>query len=407
MGTSLVSGTPYTAESYLAAKTARDLWVGSQPSLPNISKTDGPLVACLGDMVADTHNEGTTIGAQHASVAQTILANKPDYFIALGDNCYDNGALDVFQTEYERTFGQLKNRTFFCIGNHEIAGCLDAYEPAPTVVSGGVSGSSSVTLTFIPPRLNVGDFISFNPSNPALLTGTNKVVQSITDNTVVLTSPLASDLAANATAYVVNDGRDYYTYADGRAGEPFVGYHAKNIGRYRWYFLDSTSASTAAAGSTQLRWLAADIAANPGKPIFASWHHPRWTDGSSGSVTDDNNYDPFVQTLQNSGRCQAIIVAHDHNYQRFDKIKSQGTSLDPLTAQPTGFMYFIVGSGGQNQKYSLRSSNVRRSFGQYTNYGALFVRLGATQWSYQFRQRTAANDPGTVIDEGNVPLFGV
>lgn len=406
MGTSLVSRTPYTAESSAAAVAARDSWVASQPTLPNISNSDGPLVACLGDMVADTHNAGTTAGAQHASVAQTILANNPDYYIALGDNCYDNGALDVFQTEYDRTFGQLKNRTLFCIGNHEVCGCLDAYEPAPTVVSGGVSGSSSVVLTSIPPRLNVGDFISFSPSNPALLTGTNKTVQDISGNTVTLTTPLASDLAANAPAYVVNDGRDYYTYAEGRAGTPFVGYHAKNIGRWRWYFLDSTSASKAAAGSAQLLWLAADIAANPGKPIMASWHHPRWTDGSSGSVSDDNNYDPFVQTLQNSGRCQGIILAHDHNYQRWDKIKSQGTSLDPLTSQPTGFMYFIVGSGGQNQKYSLRTSNIRRSYGQYSDYGALFVRLGATKWSYQFRQRTSANDAGTVLDEGSVPIFG-
>jgi len=124
-------------------------------------------------------------------------------------------------------------------------------------------------------------------------------------------------------------------------------------------------------------------------------------------VSDDNNYDAMVQLLQDTGRCQAIVVAHDHNYQRWDKIKSQGTSLDLLYDQADGFMYFIVGCGGQNQKYSLRSTNIRRSYGQYTNYGALFLRLGATQWSYQFRQTVDANSAGDVIEEGVVPIFGV
>lgn len=383
-------------------------WVAAQPSVDGMANTEGVLVACLGDMVADTHNAGTTVDAQHASVAQLIAQNRPDYFVALGDNCYDNGALEMFESEYERTFGQLKGRTLFCVGNHELAGCLDGWRDDPvTVVSGGTAGSAQVTLTGVPTGLAVGNFITFNPSNPVLMTGTSKTVTAIDGNVVTLSSALSADLPANATAWTVNDGRGFYTYAGLRAGVPFRGYHAKNFGRWRWYFLNSTSASVAAAGSAQLQWLAKDVAAHPGRPIIASWHHPRWTDGSSGSVSDDNNYDAMVQLLQGTGRCQAIILAHDHNYQRWDKIKSQGTSADPLFGQADGFMYFVVGCGGQNQKYSLRSSNVRRSFGQFSDYGALFVRLGASQWSYQFRQRTDANSAGVVLDEGIVPVFGV
>lgn len=386
----------------------RTEWVNSQPSVDGMSNSEGNLVACLGDMVADTNNVGTTSDAQHASVAQMILQNNPDYFIALGDNCYDSGAYEVFTTEYDRTFGQMKDRTLFCIGNHELAGCLNGWRDDPvTVVSGGTAGSTEVTLTGIPTGLNVGNYITFNPSDPVLTTGTSKIVAGINGNVVTLNSALASDLATNATAWTVNDGRGYYTYAGLRAGVPYRGYHAKTIGRWRWYFLNSTSASVAAAGSAQLQWLARDLAAHPNMPIIASWHHPRWTDGSSGSVSDDNNYDAMVQLLQDTGRCQAIVVAHDHNYQRWDKIKSQGTSLDPLYDQADGFMYFIVGCGGQNQKYSLRSTNIRRSYGQYTNYGALFLRLGATQWSYQFRQTVDANSAGDVIEEGVVPIFGV
>ncbi len=387
---------------------SRSEWVALQPDVDGMSNSEGPLVACLGDMVADTNNEGTTVDAQHASVAQMILQNRPDYFIALGDNCYDNGALEMFETEYDRTFGQMKDRTLFCIGNHELAGCLDGWRTDPvTVVSGGTSGSTEVTLSDIPTGLTVGKYITFNPVDPVLTTGTSKTVAGIDGNVVTLNSALSSDLPTESTAWAVNDGRGFYTYAGLRAGVPYRGYHAKNIGRWRWYFLNSTSASVAAAGSAQLQWLARDLAAHPNKPIIASWHHPRWTDGSSGSVSDDDNYDAMVQLLQDTGRCQAIILAHDHNYQRWDKIKSQGESLDPLYNQPDGFMYFIVGCGGQNQKYSLRSTNTRRSFGQYSDYGALFVRLGATQWSYQFRQRIDANGVGEVIEEGIVPVFGV
>lgn len=407
MGTSLtVPSRPYT--EYTDAHSSRQAWVASQPVLPSISNSDGPLVACLGDMVADTNNVGTTSDAQHSSVAQLILANRPDYFIALGDNCYDNGALEVFETEYDRTFGQLKNRTLFCVGNHELAGCLDGWREEPVeVLSGGTAGSTEVTLSSIPTGLNVGNYITFNPIDPVLSTGTSKKVQAINGNVVTLTSSLVTDLPLNATAWTVNDGRGYYTYAAGRAGTPYVGYHAKNIGRWRWYFLNSTSASVAATGSAQLKWLEEDLAAHPNKPVLASWHHPRWTDGSSGSVSDDDHYEPFVQTLQETGRCQAIILAHDHNYQRWDKLKSQGPALDPLYNQAEGFMYFIVGCGGQNQKYSLRSSNVRRSFGQFSSYGALFLRLGATKWSYQFRQRTESNGIGSILDEGSVDIFGV
>lgn len=383
-------------------------WVASQPSVVGVSNAEGPLVACLGDMVADVNNAGTTLDAQHASVAQLILQNRPDYFVALGDNCYDNGAYEVFATEYDRTFGQLKERTLFCVGNHELCGCIGGWRTDPvTVVSGGVAGSTEVTLTGVPTGLAVGNFITFNPSDPVLTTGTSKTVAGISGNVVTLSSALSADLPAGATAWTVNDGRGYYAYAGLRAGVPYRGYHAKNIGRWRWYFLNSTSASVAAAGSAQLQWLAKDLAEHPGRPVIASWHHPRWTDGSSGSVSDDSNYDAMVQLLQGTGRCQAIILAHDHNYQRWDKIKSQGAAQDPLFAQADGFMYFVVGCGGQNQKYSLRSSNVRRSFGQYSDYGALFVRLGATRWSYQFRQRVDANGVGEVIDEGVVPLFGV
>ena len=56
----------------------RSQWVASQPTVAGMDNADGPLVACLGDMVADTNNAGTTMDAQHASVAQLILHNKPD-----------------------------------------------------------------------------------------------------------------------------------------------------------------------------------------------------------------------------------------------------------------------------------------------------------------------------------------
>lgn len=277
----------------------RSQWVASQPTVAGMNNADGPLVACLGDMVADTNNAGTTMDAQHASVAQLILHNKPDYYVALGDNCYDNGALEMFQTEYDRTFGQLKDRTLFCVGNHELAGCLDGWRTDPvTVVSGGTAGSTQVVLTGIPTGLAVGNYITFNPSDPVLMTGTSKTVSAINGTTITMSTPLAADIPAQSTAWTVNDGRGFYSYAGMRAGPPMRGYHAQDIGRWRWYFLNSTSGSVAAAGSAQLKWLASDLEAHPNRPIIASWHHPRWTDGSSGSVADDNNYDPLVQLLR-------------------------------------------------------------------------------------------------------------
>lgn len=39
----------------------RAQWVNSQPTVSGMSNADGPLVACLGDMVADTNNAGVMV----------------------------------------------------------------------------------------------------------------------------------------------------------------------------------------------------------------------------------------------------------------------------------------------------------------------------------------------------------
>lgn len=203
----------------------------------------------------------------------------------------------------------------------------------------------------------------------------------------------------------VNSGTaaDYYTYFGHLAGVPGRGYFAVNVANWRVYSLNSCSASWVTPGSAQMTWLAADLAANAGRPKLVGWHHPRWTDGATSAVTDDDNYDALWQLLYTAGGTQIVVCGHDHNYQRWDTIKSQGTGLGPLTDAAHGITQFVVGSGGNNffNLSPLRNTggagNAGRStWGHDRAFGVLYLRLGPSSWDWLFRSVDGVDlDAGT------------
>lgn len=201
--------------------------------------------------------------------------------------------------------------------------------------------------------------------------------------------------------YQTPDGADYYTYFGTNAGVPGRGYYAVNIANWRWYSLNSNAASYVAAGSNQMLWFADDLAAHPGKPKVVVWHHPRWTDGGT-SVTDDNNYDHLWQLMYADTSVQIALAGHDHNYQRWDTVKSNGPSADPVTVSD-GITQFVVGCGGHNffnlvpPRNSGGPGNAGRStYGHDRMFGVLFLRLGPDSWDWMFKGVDGAvHDSGT------------
>jgi 3',5'-cyclic AMP phosphodiesterase CpdA len=197
--------------------------------------------------------------------------------------------------------------------------------------------------------------------------------------------------------YQTPGGADFFTYFGQRAGVAGQGWFATNVANWRFYVLNSNSVSLVAAGSPQLSWLATDLAAHPNRPKIVAWHHPRWTDGGT-SVSDDNAYDPLWQLLYTDGSTQIVLAGHDHNYQRWDTIRSAGTSTGPVTVSD-GITQFVVGCGGNNfftlvpPRPGLSGTNLnggpgntgRSTYGHDRAFGALFLRLGPASYDWLFR----------------------
>lgn len=388
-----------TTTARLASRAA---WVTAQRAITGLGNGTGPLLALVGDCVADP-DEGVSGAAEgHRAVGQLIAEGRPDAFIPLGDNVYLQGLEAVYDTEYNASYGRLLGRTYPVPGNHEMQGCLHPTETNRTVTTTVTDGATSVTLDLALTEAAVGDSITFAPSNPVTSVGSiTKTITSIAGTTYGFSS-LTGTITSGQAAYTQNEGQGYANYFGARAPQPVPYYFwsARNIGRYRMYFLDSNSSARIASGSTQMEWLIADIAAHPGVPLLAAWHHPRWTDSTNVTVNDDNAYEYVWSILQGTGRCQAIFNGHDHNYQRWDRCIPQGSGVDPLTAQSTGTTQFVVGTGGYNNfdcPTAVRASYVNDAYD-----GALFVRLGPTSWAHAY-----VNTAGTVLDTGTHALIGV
>lgn len=130
----LLTDHAYTSAGYTAATAARAAYEAGQPttaSLPN----KHPLLAFVGDMVSDPdasardQEEGTPIASRFKDVSNLVATSNCTYFVCLGDNVYENGQLDQFQSAYEHTFGRVKTKTIPAPGNHEYqtAGAADYY----------------------------------------------------------------------------------------------------------------------------------------------------------------------------------------------------------------------------------------------------------------------------------------
>lgn len=203
-------------------------------------------------------------------------------------------------------------------------------------------------------------------------------------------------------------GADYFTYFGNLAGSPGAGYYAVQIANWRLYSLNSCTTAMWNSASPLRQWLAADLAAHPNSPKIAAWHHPRWTDGSTGAVTDDPNYDDVWQLMYTHGKFQMCLVGHDHNYQRWESIKSTGTSTNPVY-DANGITQFVAGMGGNNffdldpPRPGYGTTNLdggpgntgRSTYGHDRAFGVLYLRLGPTSWDWMFK-----SIDGVVYDEG-------
>ncbi|HEX6738809.1 MAG TPA: metallophosphoesterase [Vicinamibacteria bacterium] len=176
--------------------------------------------------------------------------------------------------------------------------------------------------------------------------------------------------------YLSAGAAGYYAYFGAAAGDPAKGYYSYDLGAWHLIVLNSNCSFVGGCGpgSPQEQWLAADLAANPGKCLLAYWHHPRFSSGAHGN---DPAYDTFWQRLYQAA-ADVVLVGHEHIYERFARQAPSGVA-DPLR----GIRQFTVGNGGKNhtQVVAVQPNSAVRND---TDFGVLKMTLRPDGYDWQF-----------------------
>jgi hypothetical protein len=179
--------------------------------------------------------------------------------------------------------------------------------------------------------------------------------------------------------YGTRDASGYFSYFGAAAGRLSEGWYSYELGAWHVVVLNSNcSLVGCGTGSPQVRWLRADLAANPSACLLAYWHHPRWSSGRHGST---DTVDLFWSELRSAG-ADVVLNGHDHIYERL--------SVD-------GVREFVVGTGGRSlypfERGPLPETEVRND----AAYGLLWLSLGedSYDWQYLALGRSSFTDAGS------------
>ena len=184
--------------------------------------------------------------------------------------------------------------------------------------------------------------------------------------------------------YQTTDASGYFSYFGAAAGTPGEGWFSYDLGAWHVIVLNSNCDEVGAcdAGSPQLAWLEADLAASgaarPAACTLAYWHHPRYASGRHG---DDDRTAPLWNVLATAGT-DLVLTAHDHDYER----------LAPID----GIRSFLVGTGGRSLYELTRPIGPHSELRVNDSYGLLMLTLGESAYEWRF-----VPAPGsTLVDSG-------
>ncbi|MBI1875476.1 MAG: metallophosphoesterase [Acidobacteria bacterium] len=166
-------------------------------------------------------------------------------------------------------------------------------------------------------------------------------------------------------------GVSYFTYFGVNAGPPGLGYYSFDLGA--WHIVSLNSSVPSGAGSAQLEWLRADLAANSSACTLAYWHLPLFSsgpNGGSGHVRD-------IWRLLYERGADVVMNGHDHNYERFAPQDPDGR------ATARGIRAFIAGTGGA-PLYWRRSYTPNSEVYENGTWGVLKLTLKSLGYDWEF-----------------------
>jgi acid phosphatase type 7 len=169
----------------------------------------------------------------------------------------------------------------------------------------------------------------------------------------------------------------YFSYFGAAAGDAKTGYYSYELGAWHIIVLNSecTEVGGCEAGSTQEKWLRADLAAHPAGCKLAYFHKPLFSSG--GTHGDDPEFKAFWQALYDA-HADVVVNGHDHDYERF-------APQDPNGAADSvrGIREFVAGTGGKNHRpfhAADRNSEVRNA----DAFGVLKLTLPERGYEWRF-----------------------
>ena len=184
-------------------------------------------------------------------------------------------------------------------------------------------------------------------------------------------------------------GAGYFAYFGALAGKPSQGYYSFDLGWWHIIAVNSVCRPIGGcrAGTPQIEWLEADLAAHPTDCTLAYWHHPRFSSGNGAALPRTES---LWQVLYAAG-ADVILNGHDHDYERFAP-----QSPDGHRDTVRGIREFIVGTGGANLTRRLRAApNSEVWTNEYHGVLELTLRRGGYDWRFIAAETSEVIDLGT------------
>ena len=164
----------------------------------------------------------------------------------------------------------------------------------------------------------------------------------------------------------------YRKYFGSAAGHAPGAYYSFDVGD--WHVVAINSNIAMDRDSPQGQWIVSDLAAHSKRCTLAFMHHPRFSSGPHALR------DPVVDVFEllERGGVDVVVSAHDHIYERFAPMRSDGTRDDD-----DGIRQFIVGTGG-NALYTIQRISRNSQRRQSRVYGVLKLILHPDAYSWEF-----------------------
>jgi hypothetical protein len=159
-------------------------------------------------------------------------------------------------------------------------------------------------------------------------------------------------------------------------------YYSLRIGEWLVLMIDSND--YARPGSAQYEFVRAELASNRTECTLAVWHHPLFSSGPNGA----NGFMRDLWALLLEHGADVAVTAHDHLYERFDKLDADGRTY------ARGLRQFIAGTGGARVYPAARREHGSQAV--FSTLGALRLTLAPRSYEWAFLDTNGATlDFGT------------